>query len=148
MSLENEAWVRVDMRISTSEELVGDTTQSQSLIRGYTLEEQCQSEVGNTTKSQNQDRGYTLEGQEHSEVTLRPSISENITPPRGDVLTGAMSGETDSSPIALLAEIVKSTSPATSTPGSTPSSKGSKEDLFGDSDKNVREMSAINVNED
>ena len=68
MSLENEAWVRVDMKISTSEETVGDTTQSQSLIRGYTLEEQGQSEVGDTTKSQSLARGYTLEGQKPSEV--------------------------------------------------------------------------------
>ena len=68
MSLEKEAWVHVDMKISTSEEIVGNTTQSQSLIRGYTLGGQELSEVGDTTKSQSLIRGYTLGGQEQSEV--------------------------------------------------------------------------------
>ena len=146
-SQEEEAWVRVDMRLSTSEELVGETTQSQSLIRGYTLEQHSQCEVGNTTDSQNHVGGNTLEESDENNPALRPSRDESITPPRSEVSTEAKSGETDKSTIALLADIVKSNSPATSTPGSTPSSKGSKEDLFGDSGKNV-EMSAINLDEE
>ena len=48
------------------------------------------------------------------------------------------------SPMALMSELVKSSSPATSTPGSSPSSKGSKEELFSDS---MKEISKINVKE-
>ena len=59
----------------------------------------------------------------------------------GVVLNGGMegigeAGENALSPIALLSEVVKSSSPTTSTPGSTPSSKCSKEDMFRESGMN------------
>ena len=157
-SLDKNAW-----------EIVGNTTQSQSLIRGYTLEDtsepqsdirgytlenQEKSEVGYTTMSKKMDtnRGYTLENSTQIDEETPVAGQEKPGPNRGeesvDVLIGGLTEEAGRSPIALLTDMIKTTSPTTSTPGSTPSSKGSKEDLFGETCRDEGEMSAIRPNEE
>ena len=73
-------------------------------------------------------------------------------PPIGTVLSGEIrsngdAGETAKSPIAMLSDVVRTNSPTTSTPGSTPSPKGRKEDMFKESELQEGEVSVINSSE-
>ena len=199
--------------IGDSWEIVGSTTQfkppsqpltqSQSLLRGCTLEDQQKVIVGCTTRSEEIDsvvndinsviseasaliskrgctlsdnslqdvgddkrgctlgdddqsndsndvRGCTLGCDEQSVVKTRESITSDNSEdgeaenPRSLMTDIKIKLEDTNTPMALMSEVVKGSSPATSTPGSSPSSKGSKEELFSDS---MREISKINIKE-
>ena len=58
--------------------------------------------------------------------------------------SNGVAGETAISPIAMLSDVVRTNSPTTSTPGSTPSPNGRREDLFMGSELQEGEMSIIN----
>ena len=140
-------------------------TQSQSLLRGSTLVEQGAITVGCTTGANEmieesadecKDDSNSVKVEERG-CTLGATVQNGEKAKETAESEGADTGchkdmelETDKkqeeskSPMALLSEIVKSSSPATSTPGSSPSSKGSKEELFSES---MKELSKINLKE-
>ena len=140
-------------------------TQSQSLLRGSTLVNQEAETVGGTTVASEmideiadeckdesssekvEERGSTLGATVQSEEEAKEtaeSVEADKRCQKDIKLETDIKKEESKSPMVLLSEIVKGSSPATSTPGSSPSSKGSKEELFNES---MKELSKINLKE-
>ena len=94
-------------------------------------------------------RGDTLRDHDSSDERCRGRAGDTATPPTGivmseEVRSNGVAGETAISPIAMLSDVVRTNSPTTSTPGSTPSPNGRREDMFMESELQEGEMSAIN----
>ena len=94
-------------------------------------------------------RGDTLRDHDSGDERCRGRAGDTATPPTGivmseEVRSNGVAGETAISPIAMLSDVVRTNSPTTSTPGSTPSPNGRREDMFMESELQEGEMSAIN----
>ena len=94
-------------------------------------------------------RGETLMDRYSSDVRCGGRAGETAISPIGIVLSEEVSsmggaGETAASPSAMLSGGIRTNSPTTSTPGSTPSPDGRREDMFMESELQEGEMSAIN----